>query len=286
MWMQIAGKVKLALTPRVNHWWNVVLYLNSRGLTTLPIPHAAGSFDIRFDFIDHCLVVETSEGATGGLKLSPRTVAEFYDEFMELLRSMGIDVHAWAMPVEVPDPIPFRQDRVHAAYDPAAAARFWRVLLSVHSVLREFRARFIGKCSPVHFFWGSFDLAVTRFSGRLAPARAGADVITREAYSHECSSAGFWPGSPPLTDAAFYSYAAPEPTGFAGAKVRPDQAFYHPELKEFILMYEDVRRSASPRDALLEFLQSTYEAAASLGHWDRTGLEVDRGKSEGGTYAA
>ena len=279
MWSQIVGKVRLALTPLVNHWWNVPLYVSSRGLTTSAIPYRNGAFEIWFDFIDHQLVLQTSDGSRKSLPLRPRSVADFYQEFMGMLRSSGIEVRIWRMPVEIPDPIPFDEDRVHASYDPEAAQRFWRILLSVQSVFDEFRSRFIGKCSPVHFFWGSFDLAVTRFSGRRAPARPGADSITKEAYSHEVSSVGFWPGGGGIPDAAFYSYAAPEPEGFRDAPVRPETARYDGQLNEFIVMYEDVRRSASAAAALLDFCQSTYEAGATLAKWDRDALEKQPGKS-------
>ena len=274
MWTQIVGKVRLALTPKVNHWWNVPLYVNARGLTTSPIPYGTRTFEIAFDFIDHQLRLETTDGSIRSLPLLPRSVADFYQEFMAVLRSVDIDVKIWHMPVEIPDPIPFDQDRTHASYDAEAVGRFWRILLSVDEVLKEFRARFLGKSSPVHFFWGSFDMAVTRFSGRRAPERPNADAITREAYSHEVSSVGFWPGSGEVKEAAFYSYAAPEPQGFREARVQPESAFYHSGLGEFLLMYDHVRNAASPKAALLDFAQSTYEAAANLGKWDRQALEV------------
>lgn len=273
MWTQIVGKVRLRLTPIVNHWWNVPLYVTARGLTTSRIAYGDRAFELRFDFIRHELVLETSDGQLKALPLKPRSVVEFYQEFMELLRSARIEVKIWRMPVEIPDPIAFDQDRVHASYDPKAVQKFWRILLSVDTVFKQFRARFIGKSSPVHFFWGSFDLAVTRFSGRRAPVRPGADSITREAYSHEVSSVGFWPGSGSVQDAAFYSYAAPEPPGFKDERVRPDTAFYDPQLGEFLLMYDDVRKAKSPTASLLGFCQSTYEAAATLGEWDRSALE-------------
>ena len=273
MWTQIVGKVRLALTPRVNHWWNVPLYVSSRGLSTSTIPYGDRAFEIEFDFIDHKLDIRLSDGVTRELALKPRSVADFYHDFMAALRACGIEVEIWKMPVEVPDPIPFDADRIHAAYDPEYAHRFWRILLSVDSVCQEFRSRFIGKSSPVHFFWGSFDLAVTRFSGRRAPERVGADSITREAYSHEVISGGFWPGGGEIRDAAFYCYAAPEPAGFAQQTVRPRAAFYHPNLKEFLLMYDEVRATPSPSQTLLEFLESTYEAGANLAKWDRQGLE-------------
>jgi hypothetical protein len=273
MWTQIVGKVRKTLGPAINHWWGVTFYLTSRGLTTSPIPYGYESFEVRFDFIDHRLVIETSRGAVRELQLEPQSVAEFYRKFMALLRELGIEVHIHSVPDEFPNPIPFETDDVHAAYDTDAVNRFWRILVWSDIVFKEFRARFIGKASPIQFFWGSFDLAVTRFSGRVAPPRPGADPITAEAYSREVSSAGFWPGGGGVEGAAFYAYAAPEPTGFAKYKVQPEAAFYHPELHEFLLMYDDVRRAQSPRDSLLQFLQSTYEAAAILGDWDRTNLE-------------
>ena len=273
MWTQIVGKVRLALTPRVNHWWNVPLYVSSHGLSTSTIPYGDRAFEIEFDFIDHKLDIRLSNGTTRELALRPRSVADFYHDFMAALRACGIEVEIWKIPSEVPDPIPFDVDRIHASYDPEYAHRFWRILLSVDSVCQEFRSRFIGKSSPVHFFWGSFDLAVTRFSGRRAPELVGADFITREAYSHEVISGGFWPGGGEIKDAAFYCYAAPEPSGFAQQTVRPRAAFYHPNLKEFLLMYDEVRATPSPSQTLLEFLESTYEAGARLGKWDRQALE-------------
>lgn len=273
MWTQVVGKIRLALTPLVNHWWNVPLYVTTRGLTTSMIPYGTRAFELRFDFLAHRLLLETSDGIEKSLGLRPQTVAEFYRACMAMLSEAGIVVHIWTMPVEVPSPIPFDADRVHGAYDGERVATFWRALLSVHAVLQEFRARFLGKVSPVQFFWGSFDLAVTRFSGRVAPERPGADAVTREAYSHEVSSVGFWPGADGVTDAAFYSYAAPAPAGFAEARVRPEAARYDATLGEFLLPYDDARRSAAPSTALLEFCQSTYEAAAIGGSWDRARLE-------------
>ena len=273
MWTQIVGKVRLALTPLVNHWWNVPLYVTARGLTTSLIPYGERSFELRFDFLKHQLVLETCEGVVKALALAPRSVADFYQEFMSMLRAQNINVKIWHMPVEIPNPIPFDQDRVHASYDPKSAENFWRILMSVDAVFKEFRSRFIGKSSPVHFFWGSFDLAVTRFSGRKAPERPGADKMTREAYSHEVSSVGFWPGSSGMSDAAFYSYAAPEPDGFKQAPVQPKAAGYNASLGEFLLPYEDVRKAESPSSSLLQFCQSTYDAAANLGKWDRVALE-------------
>ena len=273
MWTQIVGKVRLALTPNINHWWGVPLYVNPFGLTTSAIPYGGGNFEVQFDFIHHQLVIRTSNDAILSMGLAPRSVADFYREFMAALASLGITVKIWKMPVEIPDPIPFDQDTRHASYDPEYANRFWRILVCCDAVFNEFRAGFIGKASPVHFFWGSFDLAVTRFSGRRAPEREGADSITREAYSHEVISAGFWPGGGDIKGAAFYAYAAPEPAGFAQHPVRPAKAFYHPQLKEFILMYDEVRRAASPRETLLAFLQSTYDAGADLAKWNRKELE-------------
>jgi hypothetical protein len=274
MWTQIVGKVRLALTPRINHWWEVPLYVNARGLTTSAIPYGDGIFEIQFDFIDHKLSIQTSWGSSKTLPLKPQSVADFYKAFMDALRSLGIEVIIWTMPCEVPNPVPFNSDTQHASYDPEYAHQLWQILILCDNVFREFRARFIGKDSPVHFFWGSFDLCVTRFSGRRAPERPGADAVTREAYSHEVISAGFWPGAG-LKGPAFYAYAAPEPSGFSAQKVEPAEAFYHPEMKEFLLMYDDVRRAASPKRSLLSFLQSTYEAGANLAHWERKELERD-----------
>jgi hypothetical protein len=273
MWSQVVGKVRLALSPRVNHWWEVPFYVSGRGLTTSPIPYEKGIFEVQFDFIDHRLDVITDRGEIRSLPLAPRTVADFYADFMEMLHSLGINVRIWRMPVEIPNPVPFHLDRAHASYDSEYAHRFWRILVTVDSIFKEFRSRFLGKASPVHFFWGSFDLAVTRFSGRRAPERVGADTITREAYSHEVISVGFWPGGGDMKDAAFYTYAAPEPAGFGDRAVCPAKAFYSKQMSEFFLLYDDVRAAASPRDALLEFCQSTYEAGADLGRWDRANLE-------------
>ena len=273
IWTQIVGKVRLALSPNINHWWGVPLYVNAVGLTTSAIPYARGNFEMQFDFIHHQLVIQTSNDAIAALALAPQSVADFYRDFMATLGSLGIAVKIWKMPVEVPDPIPFDQDRQHASYDPEYANRFWRILVRCDEVFKEFRAGFIGKASPVHFFWGSFDLATTRFSGRRAPERAGADSITREAYSHEVSSVGFWPGGSDVKGAAFYAYAAPEPAGFGQYPVGPAEAFYQPQLKEFILMYDDMRRVPAPRETLLAFMQSTYEAGADLGKWNRKELE-------------
>lgn len=273
MWTQIVGKVRLALSPKINHWWEVPLYVTSLGLTTSPIPYDRGIFEIEFDFIHHQLVIRTSQDAERTIALAPKSVADFYKEFMQCLESLDIHVKIWKMPCEVPNPLAFDRDMEHASYGPEYVNRFWRILVNVDEIFKEFRSGFIGKSSPVHFFWGSFDLAVTRFSGRRAPVREGADSVTREAYSHEVISAGFWPGGGDIKGAAFYVYAAPEPAGFAEAQVGPAKAFYHPQMHEFLLMYDDVRLSSSPKATLLEFLQSTYDAGASLGNWNRGELE-------------
>jgi len=272
MWTQIVGKVRLALSPRINHWWEVALYVNAVGLTTSAIPYKQLVFEIQFNFLEHKLTIAICDGQQRVLQLRPQSVAAFYAEFMSALQSLGIDVHIWPMPVEIPNPIRFDRDTQHASYDPEYAQRFWRILTLVDPVFKEFRGRFVGKHSPIHFFWGSFDLASTRFSGRRAPERKDADPITREAYSHEVISAGFWPGGGDVKGAAFYAYAAPEPAGFKTAQVRPGKAFYSP-LGEFLLMYDDVRQSTEPEKLLMEFLQSTYEAGANLGNWPRAELE-------------
>jgi hypothetical protein len=273
MWTQIVGKIRLALAPFENHWWQVALYLTSRGLSTSPMPHGARHFSIDFDFIDHRLVIRTSDGARSDFALKPMTVADFYRELMGRLDALGLNVTIWTVPSELPDPIPFEKDTVHTAYDADAANRFWRALLQSAHVLQAFRSSFIGKVSPVHFFWGGFDLAATRFSGRRAPERQAADRVTREAYSHEVISHGFWPGSGAYPEAAFYAYAAPAPEGLEKAPVSPGTAFYHRELGEFILPYDAVRTSGDPDGTLLEFLHSTYRAAADLAGWDRATLE-------------
>jgi hypothetical protein len=273
MWTQIVGKVRLALSPHVNHWWQVPLYVSAKGLTTSPIPYGNVIFEIEFDFLAHTLNIFTNQGENKSMRLHARTVADFYAEFLGLLQSLDINVKIWPMPVEVPDPIRFDLDRTHASYDPKFANSFWQILVTTDCLFKEFRSHFVGKVSPVHFFWGSFDLAVTRFSGRPAPERAGVDQMTREAYSHEVSSVGFWPGGGEIKGPAFYSYAAPPPAGFAERPIRPANAFFQAQMGEFLLMYDDVRASESPRDALLEFCQSTYEAAADLGKWDRRALE-------------
>jgi hypothetical protein len=281
-WTQVVGKVRLALAPRINHWWQATLYVTARGLTTSPVPYGRRSFQIDFDFIAHRLSIATSDGATEAFSLRPMSVAEFHREFMARLRALGIEVHIWTMPVEIKGPaVPFEQDLSHASYDPEYVHRFWQVLVQVDRVFTEFRARFIGKVSPVHFFWGSFDYVVTRFSGRTAPPNPKADSITREAYSHEVISCGFWPGGDGIEEPAFYCYAFPEPEGFSAAPVRPDAALYSQDLGQFILPYEVVRTSASPDATLLEFLQTTYEAAANLAEWDRASLE--RGPAAGAT---
>lgn len=278
LWTQIAGKVRLAQASWANHSWHVPLYVTGRGLTTSPIPHGFRTFQIDFDFVAHRLILQSSDGGTGGFALEPQSVARFYARLMEEMEKLGLHVEIYRKPNEVADPIPFDQDEIHHSYDPEYANRYWRVLVQADRVFKEFRARFIGKCSPVHFFWGAPDLAVTRFSGRPAPEHPGGipnlpDRVTREAYSHEVSSCGFWAGGGPIPYAAFYSYAYPEPDGFAAAPVKPDAAFYSADLHEFILPYEAVRQSESPDRTLLDFLQSTYEAAANLARWDRASLE-------------
>jgi len=278
LWTQIVGKVRLVQTPWVNHSWHVPFYVTARGLTTSPIPYGARSFEIRFDFLDHQVVIETIEGGVEVISLAPRTVADFYQELFARLKALGLDISIRTTPSEMPDVIPFEQDRVHAAYDAEQVTRFWRALVQADRVLRTFRSRFIGKASPVHFFWGGFDLAVTRFSGRRAPLHPGGvpnlpDWVAREAYSHEVSSCGFWPGGEALPEPVFYSYAYPEPEGFKQATPRPAGAHYNSDLGEFILPYDDVRQASSPDAALLEFLQDTYEAAADLAAWDRQALE-------------
>jgi hypothetical protein len=277
-WTQVVGKVRLGLTPRVNHWWNVTLYLTSRGLTTSSIPYGARTFDIVFDFVDHQLRIETNEGAVETLPLTPMPVRDFYSEIMGRLGRLDMDVHIWTMPSEIENAVPFEQDRTHAQYDPVYAQRFWRALLQADRVMKAFRARFIGKASPVHFFWGSFDLAVTRFSGRVAPPLTGASPnvaawVMREAYSHEVSSCGFWPGNGGYGRAAFYVYAYPEPPGYGDARLRTAEASYDRGLGQFILPYDAVRESHDPDALLLGFLQETYEAAADRAGWDRQALE-------------
>jgi len=283
LWTQIVGKIRLARTPWLNHSWHVTLYVNARGLTTSPIPDGARTFQIDFDFIDHVLWLRTSDGHFRQVVLKPMTVAEFYGDVLHALSELGIAVRINGKPNEIPDAIPFAEDRVHAAYDRDYANRFWRVLSASNEVFAQFRTGFLGKASPVHFFWGSFDLAVTRFSGRSAPRHPGGvpnlpDDVAQEAYSHEESSAGFWPGGGAIDYPAYYSYAYPAPEGFASAHVRPAQAFFSKELGEFILPYDAVRTAANPRATLMDFLQSTYDAAADLGKWDRAALECAIGK--------
>ena len=277
MWTEIIGKIRLAQAPMINHWWQVPLYVTSRGLTTSPIPYGARTFQIDLDFIDHTLQISVDDGRREGFALRPQSVADFHAELMGRMRSLDLEVRIWTMPCEIEHPIRFEDDHRHAAYDAEFANRFWRVLVRADRVLTAFRARFLGKASPVHFFWGSFDLAVTRFSGRRAPTHPGApnvaDRVTREAYSHEVSSAGFWPGVAGLSEPVFYAYAYPEPAGFGQASVSPAAASYNSAFGEFLLPYEAVRQATTPDDLLLEFLQSTYEPAADLGRWDRATLE-------------
>ncbi len=272
LWTQIVGKIRLALAPPVNHWWHTTLYVTARGLTTSPIPYRDRSFEITFDFIDHQLRIETSDGARQAIALAPMTVQDFYSRVRQALGNLHIDVHIWPMPVEIPPPlVRFDQDRQHASYEAEWARRWWQVMRQIDLVLQEFRGRFIGKSSPVHFFWGGFDLAVTRFNGRRAPDRS--DPIQREGYSHEVISAGFWPGGGAVTGPAFYAYAAPEPPGFKTASILPAAASYRADLAEFVLMYDDARTAPSPHDTLMDFLQSSYEAAANLAKWNRSELE-------------
>src|SRR5437763_3438219 len=278
MWTQIVGKIRLTLSPWTNHSWHVTLYVTARGLTTLPIPHDTDTFEIQFDFIDHNLRILKSDGGQRAIELKPQSVADFYKAVMAALDELELPVKIDTTPNEIVNPIPFEKDETHRAYDPEYANRFWRVLVQTDRVFKEFRSRFCGKCSPVHFFWGSFDFAVTRFSGRQAPPHPGGvphlpDPITREAYSQEVSSLGFWPGADVMPRALFYSYAYPEPGGFAQAKVKPDAAAYNPELREFTLPYDAVRKANSPDEMLLDFAQSTYDAASTLGKWDRVALE-------------
>ncbi|WP_238626266.1 DUF5996 family protein [Aggregatilinea lenta] len=275
-WTQIVGKIRLALAPMVNHWWQVTLYLTARGLTTSPIPYQSRSFQIDFDFIDHMLRIETSGGGTRAFELAPRSVADFYRTIMAELLALGIEVEIWTVPVEIEDRTPFEQDNAHAAYDPVYAQRHWRALVQADRVLKVFRSRFTGKVSPIHFFWGGFDLAVTRFSGRPAPDHPGSPNVARyvmqESYSHEVSSCGFWPGAG-TGQPMFYAYAYPEPAGFRDYPIQPDAAYYDPAFGNFLLPYDAVRTSASPDETLLAFLQSTYEAAAINAQWDRAALE-------------
>jgi hypothetical protein len=278
LWMQMVGKIRLALTPPINHGWNVTLYPTIRGVTTFPMAHGSLMLQIDFDFLDHALLIATSEGDQTVIPLRPMTVAAFYQRLMHALEGVGAPVRIWPVPVEIAQPIPFEQDTTHQSYDPEYAQRFWRILLQVKRVFTVFRARFRGKVSPVHLFWGALDLACTRFSGRPAPEHPSMpglpDRVTRDAYSHEVSSCGFWPGAPGM-DAIFYSYAYPEPAGYAEHPIAPASAHFDKNLGEFVLPYEAMRQSADPDKALLAFLQSTYEAAANLAHWDRKALEID-----------
>lgn len=276
MWTQIVGKIRLALTPPINHWWHVPLYVTARGLTTSAIPYPKGkssSFEITFDLIDHDLYVLTSEGTSKTLPLISRSVATFYQELMTSLSSLGIEVTINPLPCEVEKPIPFDQDHLHSSYDPVYANRFWCILTQTEQVLRHYRSPFIGKSSPIHFFWGSFDLALSFFSGRPAPARSDADRITQEAYSHEVISCGFWPGDERFPEPAFYSYIAPAPTGLDKVSLRPAAASYNADLGEFLLRYDDVRKAKQPAQTLLKFFQSSYERSADLARWDRKALE-------------
>lgn len=285
LWTQIAGKIRLRQTPWLNHSWHVVLYVSSRGLTTSPIPYADRTFQLDFDFLDHMLWVSTSDGGRGRVALRPRSVADFYADLMRSLSALGIEIRINELPNEIPNAIRFSEDDVHASYDGEFAQRFWRILVQSARVLDRFRTSFIGKCSPVHFFWGSFDLAVTRFSGRPAsPLPSGSGSVPNmpasvvlDAYSHEVSSAGFWPGGQGVDDPAFYSYAAPSPPGFDTAAVRSAQAFWSRDLNQYLLPYDAVRTAGEPEETLMEFLISTYEAAASAGNWDRAALECPLG---------
>ena len=278
LWTQIVGKTRLRLSPMQNHWWHCTLYLTSRGLGTSPIPYRERTFEIEFDFLDHQLTVRSSDGESRSLALTPRSVADFYREYRALLASLDVQARIHGAPNEMVDAIPFADDHVHASYDADAAQRCWRVLVNTDRVLKEFRGRFVGKCSPVHFWWGAFDLACTRFSGRPAPTHPGGvpnlpDYVTREGYSHECISAGWWPGGGAIAEPAFYAYAYPEPLGCREARIGPAAARYDMTLREWILPYDAVREAPDPDDAILEFLQSTYDAAAGLGGWDRATLE-------------
>lgn len=280
MMTQIVGKIRLACAPMINHWWQVALYVTARGFSTSAMPHGPRTFQVDFDFIDHALRITVSDGEERSIPLRSRTLKEFYEEVMEALRELGLPVRIWPRPVEIEDPIPFDQDLQHTTYEPGHAHRCWQVLRQADRVLAEFRSGFVGKCSPVHFFWGSFDMAVTRFSGRRAPEHPGgipnlADYVAQEAYSRECSSCGFWPGSGAVQEPAFYAYAYPEPAGYRQYPIRPAEAYYSEEMREYVLPYEAVRRARDPDRMLHDFFQSTYEAAADLGGWDRAELEHD-----------
>jgi hypothetical protein len=277
-WLQIVGKTRLALAPAVNHWWHSTLYLTARGLTTSPMPVGERTVEVELDFLDHNLLIRSSDGAFRRMSLAPQSVADFYRGYMGLLEELDVRARFWPRPNELEDVTPFAEDGQHRSYDREYAARCWRILAQADRVLQGFRGRFIGKCSPVHFFWGAFDLACTRFSGRPAPKHPAGyptlpDAVVREAYSHECISAGWWPGDGRFPEPGFYSYSYPEPAGFADARVRPADAYYHPVLREFILPYDAVRTAQRPDELLLTFFQSTYEAGAELGGWDRPALE-------------
>jgi hypothetical protein len=272
MWTQVVGKIALAQAPPVNHSWAITLHVTARGLATCTLPHGRRSFTIEFDFIAHRLLIRASDGAERTLVLAPQSVADFYRDLMGTLRDMALPVKIWPMPVEIPSPIRFDEDTIHDSYDPIQATRFWRILVQIERVLKTARCQFVGKCSPVHFFWGSFDLAFTRFSGKPAPPRDG-PAFMRDAYSHEVISHGFWPGSGPVLEPAFYTYAVPEPHGLSEAPVRPAAAFYHRELGEFILPYEAARAATDPDTAIRAFVDSTYAQAANLAAWDRAALE-------------
>jgi hypothetical protein len=277
MWMQIVGKTRLALAPRDNHWWHVPLYVTARGLATSPIPYRSRAFEIAFDFVDHQLVVNTSDGATRSIALRPQAVADFYREYMSTLDTLGIAVKIWPVPVEIDAPIPFLDDRRHASYDAGLAQRFFHILLHANRILTRFKGRFLGKTSPVHFFWGAFDLALTRFSGRRAPEPKSTEWwVLREAMSHEEISFGFWPGSGGIAEPAFYGYVRPEPPRLSAIPVQPGTAYYSRELADFILPYEAVRSESSPDDAVLDFYQSVYDAGADLAGWDRAALDRPR----------
>ncbi|HVJ09102.1 MAG TPA: DUF5996 family protein [Acidisarcina sp.] len=273
MWTQIVGKVRLALNPLRNHWWNVPFYVSARGLTTGGIPYNGSVFDVEFDFVAHELVTRMGDGQVIARPLRAQSVAAFYAEFLETLKVLGIEVSIYEKPVEISNPIPFPQDVQHASYDPEYAHRFWQILVRSQAIFSKFETAFLGKASPVHFFWGSFDLAVTRFSGRPAPPRKDADSITREAYSHEVISVGFWPGNGGYGAAAFYAYAAPEPAGLSQHAIQPAKAFYDNNLKEFILKYDDVCSSSTPDEDVMQFIESVYDAASTLAGWDRHSLE-------------
>jgi hypothetical protein len=292
LWTQVVGKIRLALAPMVNHWWQVPLYVSARGLTTSAMPYGAGAVEMIFDFLDHVLRVETSWGKEAAIALRPRTVADFYREVMSTVRDVGVDVRIWPRAVEIPQDVRLDQDETHRSYDPDAVQRFWRLLVQTNRVFHQFRGRFIGKCSPVHFWWGGFDLSCTRFSGRPGPRHPGgiphlADWVTREAYSHECISAGWWPGGDPVPESSFYAYSYPVPDGCQDAAVLPEAATWNSDLREWILPYDAVRTARNPDAALLSFLQSTYEAAAGLCGWDRMALErrLDSERSSQGETA-